>query len=68
MQVGFVFTLMDMELIKNVIKDFNYVLYNLLPPKMMHGCSVRSTRPHKHVLPIKIRLCGQEFSGQNAAC
>ena len=42
----------DMELFKNVIKDCNHVLYDLLLPKKMHGYNLR-TRPLQHVLPIK---------------
>ena len=45
-------TLADMELLKNVIKDSNHILYDLLPPKNMHGYNL-TTRPHQHVLRTK---------------
>ena len=53
-------TLADMELLKNVIKDSNHVLYDLLPPKKMHGYNLR-TRPHQHVLRIKNVYANKNF-------
>ena len=50
----------DMELFKNVVKDCNHVLYDLLPPKKMHGYNLR-TRPHQHVLPIKNVYADKNF-------
>ena len=41
-----------MELLKNVLKDPSYVLYDLFPLKKMHVYKLR-TRPDRHVLPIK---------------
>ena len=50
----------DMELLRNVIKDCDHVLYDLLPPKKMHGYNLR-TRLHQHVLPIKKVFADKNF-------
>ena len=54
-------TTADMDLFKNIIKDTNHVLYNLLHPKKTHNYNLR-TLVHQHVLLTKC-FFGQEFFG-----
>ena len=49
-----------MELLKNVIKNCDHVLYDLLPPKKIHGYNLR-TGPHQYVLSIKNFLADKNF-------
>ena len=53
-------TTADMDLFKNIIKDSNHVLYNLLPPKKTHNYNLR-TRVHQHVLPTKNFFSDKNF-------
>ena len=57
----------DTELLKNVIKDSNHVLYDFLPPKKMHGYNLR-TRPHQHVLAIKNIYADKNFLDRMLIC